>query len=198
MLVTQPCLHGTDSQSISGGTERLTRVFVQEDSKSITAWIGVILLCRSLSCRHAVWHVPSSGRFGLARDGARIPNKSWIQNVSCIFYDEIYMNCTWDISESAPQKQQFVLYYKNHKKRFAKCKSQRSGDRGHASCYLQGVTSYYNILYLRINASKNIVFETDIEPLWQDLEGKSFGYLEPCKLKPLRVVWSELNNQWEA
>eukprot|EP00062_Callorhinchus_milii_P006849 gi/632947841/ref/XP_007889267.1/ PREDICTED: interleukin-13 receptor subunit alpha-1-like [Callorhinchus milii] len=97
--------------------------------------------------------------------GARIPNKSWIQNVSCIFYDEIYMNCTWDISESAPQKQQFVLYYKNHKKRFAKCKSQRSGDRGHASCYLQGVTSYYNILYLRIKASKIIVFETDIEPL---------------------------------
>eukprot|EP00062_Callorhinchus_milii_P006841 gi/632947825/ref/XP_007889258.1/ PREDICTED: interleukin-13 receptor subunit alpha-1-like isoform X1 [Callorhinchus milii] len=96
--------------------------------------------------------------------GAWIPNKSWIQNVSCIFYDEIYMNCTWDISESAPQNQQFVLYYKNYNERFAKCKSQRSGDQGHASCNLHGVTSYYNILYLRINASENIQFEKEIDP----------------------------------
>uniref|UniRef100_A0A4W3JHE7 Type I cytokine receptor cytokine-binding domain-containing protein n=1 Tax=Callorhinchus milii TaxID=7868 RepID=A0A4W3JHE7_CALMI len=120
--------------------------------------------------------------------GARIPNKSWIQNFSCIFYDEIYMNCTWDISESAAQNQQFVLYYKNHNKRFAECESQRSGDRGHASCYLQGVTSYRNVLYLRVNALENILFETDIEPL-----------LDFYKLRPPINVTALKNNTitWE-
>ncbi|XP_051881487.1 interleukin-5 receptor subunit alpha-like isoform X2 [Pristis pectinata] len=35
-----------------------------------------------------------------------------VDNLTCIFYGNTYMNCTWDINENAPENEQYILSYR--------------------------------------------------------------------------------------
>eukprot|EP00062_Callorhinchus_milii_P006838 gi/632947821/ref/XP_007889256.1/ PREDICTED: interleukin-3 receptor subunit alpha isoform X1 [Callorhinchus milii] len=61
-----------------------------------------------------------------------------IENLSCVFYNIEYMNCTWDISEIAPQDSQFVLFYREDEQNDTHtCEKYHTQLRRNIGCYSQ-------------------------------------------------------------
>uniref|UniRef100_UPI00398E3BE6 interleukin-5 receptor subunit alpha-like isoform X3 n=1 Tax=Pristiophorus japonicus TaxID=55135 RepID=UPI00398E3BE6 len=59
-----------------------------------------------------------------------------INNLSCIFYDNNYMNCTWDINKETPQGAQYFLSYRQtNEDTVTNCTNYHKDGQRNVACY---------------------------------------------------------------
>ncbi|XP_078401218.1 interleukin-5 receptor subunit alpha-like [Cetorhinus maximus] len=59
-----------------------------------------------------------------------------VDNLTCVFYDDHYMNCTWTINENAPQDAEYILSYRTENVNDTKnCTNYQKVEQRNVACH---------------------------------------------------------------
>ncbi|XP_030316345.1 granulocyte-macrophage colony-stimulating factor receptor subunit alpha-like [Calypte anna] len=84
-------------------------------------------------------------------------NGTAIENFVCVIFNVSFMNCTWDVSETASGDTQYYLYWNTSEKEdFTECQNYIKDNCGrHTGCRFQNVTIEKNKATFLVNGSRS-------------------------------------------
>ncbi|XP_067841838.1 interleukin-5 receptor subunit alpha-like [Heptranchias perlo] len=98
-----------------------------------------MLLAPSFLIMAIIWTITVNGTaLTSSKEMSNQPCYPLHDNLSCIFYDNSCMNCTWEINEKAPPDAQYRLFYTlKYSKKIKNCTNYHKNGRRNVTCHVQ-------------------------------------------------------------
>uniref|UniRef100_UPI00398F28A0 interleukin-5 receptor subunit alpha-like isoform X2 n=1 Tax=Pristiophorus japonicus TaxID=55135 RepID=UPI00398F28A0 len=148
-----------------------------------------MMLATSFLLMAAVWTITVIGAALAPME--ETSNPSSVSNLKCMFYDNVSMNCTWDINKQAPPDAQYDLYYMlqyTNERKY--CKSYLTHGRRKGACHVEK----YNLQ--PIDDATICVADSRpnlMKPYCKDITPLTFYEVGP----PMNIKETESHIEWE-